>query len=336
MKHNMRQWASILLLGLFCTAAGWGCTGHLLPSAQSPPMIQGDGFVIVTVTEQDTLASLAQTYLGSRDRASWIADYHRIDTLTPGQQLVIPQQMLVYGGVQANGFQTVPVLFYPRIEPDGQNPQGTTAAAFEQHMHYLRANGYVTVSLDRLHAFFNLEDQLPSKAVVVTFDSADRWVYDIAFPILERHGHIAAVFVPTDKIGNAGHLQWRELADMAAKGFDIGANGSGSRVLTDIPADKSADLYLKAVEDEIRLSRQLLEDHLALPCLYFAYPEGQTNDLIIGLLKQYGYRLAFTRDSGDNPFFVNTFKVHRAAIDPQADVDRIRQTLSTFIPAELQ
>jgi peptidoglycan/xylan/chitin deacetylase (PgdA/CDA1 family) len=328
--------ASILLLCLFYAAAGWGCTGHFLPGAKSAPVIQGDGFVIVTVTAQDTPASLAQTYLGSRDKASWIADYHRIGTLTPGQQLVIPQHMLVYGGVHANGFQTVPVLFYPRIDPDAESAQGTTAAAFEQHMHYLRANGYVTVTLDRLHAFFNLEDQLPSKAVVITFDSADRWVYDIAFPILERHGHIAAIFVPTDKIGNPGRVQWNELADMAAKGFDIGASGSGSRVLTDIPADSSADLYLKVVEDEIRLARQLIEDHLTLPCLYFAYPEGQTNDLIIGLLKQYGYRLAFTRHSGDNPFFVNTFKVHRAAIDPQTDVDRIRQMLTTFVPAELQ
>lgn len=329
----------LIWLGLLCWAAtAWSCTGHLLPSTREPAAetVQGDGFVIVTVTAQDTLAGLAQTHLGSSDKAWWIAAYHQIDRVTPGQRLVVPQTPIVYGGLRADGYQTVPVLRYPRIAPDSTDDHAMCAAVFEAQMQYLREEGYVSISLDQLHAFFNLKDHLPSTAVVITFDSAQRWVHDVAYPILKRHGHSAAIFVPTEQIGVGHNMGWGELAAMAAAGFDIGANGLSGRDLTRMPADTGTDMYLKALEDEIRLSRQVLEDHLERPCLYFAYPGGETNDLIIGLLKQYGFRNAFTRLTGPNPFFVNNFRVHRTSIEPRGEMNQFRQALATFVAAELQ
>lgn len=334
MKHN-RHWLTFLSM-LLWAAAACGCTGHFFQPVRGPAVTHGDGFVIVTVTTQDSLPDLAQTYLGSRDKAWWIAAYHQIDRVSPGQRLVIPQQPIVYGGLRADGYQTVPVLRYPRIDPDGTDPGVMAADTFQSQMQYLRENGYVTVSLDQLHAFINLEDHLPPNAVVITIDSAERWVHEVAYPILKRHGHAAALFVPAELVGAGRNMGWHELAEMAADGFDIGTTGLAVRDLTRMPSDTSTDIYLKVLEDEIRLSRQVLEDHLNKPCLYFAYPGGETNDLIVGLLKQYGYRTAFTRQPGDNPFFVNNFMIHRRSVDPREELDQFREKLTTFIPAKLQ
>lgn len=329
-ERALPHWAGGLLLALLWSAVLYGCTGHLRP-VKTAETVRTEDFVIVTVTEQDTLAGLARTHLGSSDRAAWIIDYHQIDRVVPGQRLVIPKIPLAFGGLRSNGYQIVPVLHYPDLQADGSQKDGLATAAFEEQMRALKEEGYVTVSLDRLHAFFDHGEPLPPKAVVITFDTAGTWVYELAYPILERHGHSAALFVPVAQIGRNDRLQWEALAQMADSGWDIGASGLSGRDLTRITPDTATDVYLKQLEDEIRLSRQMLEDYLQRPCLDFAYPGGAANDLLIALLKQYGYRIAFTREDGQNPLFVHPFKVHRTTIDHQGTADRFRAALTTFV-----
>ncbi|MBR9980796.1 MAG: polysaccharide deacetylase family protein [Desulfatitalea sp.] len=334
-KINLHRFLWVLLLWL---VAACGCTGHLWSAPQSPELIQADGFVIVTATDQDSLDSLAQDHLGRADQAFRIATYNGIDRVAPGQRLVIPRTPLTVWGLRADGYQVVPILYYPRIDPDPDagNTGAISSETLDRQMHYLRENGHVTVSLDQLHAFLARGAPLPPKAVIVTFDSARRWVHEIAYPILERHGHTAALFVPTAMIGQAPNMDWNALAAIAAAGWDIGVMGLGERNLTLIPSDTGTDIYLKLLEDEIRHSRQLLEDNLQRPCLDFAYPDGGTNDLIIALLKQYGYRSAFTRQPGHNPFFVHPFLVHRTVIDTETSDQRFQDALTTFIPVRLR
>ncbi|MCJ8501876.1 polysaccharide deacetylase family protein [Desulfatitalea alkaliphila] len=329
-ERDLYRWAGGLLLSFWWAFALSSCTGHLLPVSPPTDPVQTAEFVIVTVTAQDTLASLAQTHLGHSDRAGWIADYHQIDRVVPGQRLVIPKIPLAFGGLRSDGYQIVPVLHYPDLQTDGAQGDALNAAAFEEQVRVLSEKGYVTVSLDRLHAFFDRGEPLPPKAVVITFDTAHTWVHEVAYPILERHGHTAALFAPVAQIGHNDRLQWDALAQLADSGWGIGASGLSGRDLTRIPPDTATDVYLKQLEDEIRLSRQMLEDYLQRPCLDFAYPGGAANDLLIALLKQYGYRIAFTRQDGPNPFFVDPFKVHRTTIDHQGTSDRFLTAPATF------
>jgi peptidoglycan/xylan/chitin deacetylase (PgdA/CDA1 family) len=331
-KNNLVR--ILLVIALWAAAAG--CTGRLLALPDPPAVIQNEHLAVVTVGAQDTLESLAQAYLDDRDAAWRIADYNGIQGAEQGQRLVIPLKPTAYGGLRIDGYQTVPVLCYPKIELKNKVLRGLTIQAFEEQVHFLRENGYTSVPLDRLAAFLNLAEQLPPKTFVITFDSAERWVFDIAYPILKRNGFTAAVFVPTGQIGKAKRLTWKELAAMAADGFDVGSAGVTARRLTGSTPKTGAEEYIRNVEEEIGQSQKAISENLKGACRYFAYPGGETNDLVIALLKKYGYQAAFTLQGGGNPFFVHNFKVRRTVIAGQDDAARFRQHITTFSAAELQ
>ncbi|MBI5062421.1 MAG: tetratricopeptide repeat protein, partial [Desulfatitalea sp.] len=280
------------------------------------------------------LESLASIYLGDSGAARRIAEYNQVQNAQAGLRLVIPLQPIAPGGLRPDGYQVVPILCYPRIGPEKRSVRGVTARIFEGQMQFLRENGYTTISLERSSDFLNLSDQLPPKALVITFDSAERWVYDIAYPILKRNGFTAALFVSTLQIGKPRHMTWEELAALAADGFDIGSNGVRARPLSSIPKNKPEE-YIRSVVEEISLSKNTIAQNLKKECSYFAYPGGTTNDLVIALLKKQGYRGAFTQEGGGNPFFVDHFKVRRTIIGSQETEARLRQHIEGFHPTQL-
>lgn len=313
----------LILLGVMLAS---GCTGRLL-SFRVSPATQTPDFVMVTASPQDTLASLARTYLKDEEKAWQIGAYNRIDALTPGEQVIIPLTPLNYGGLKQDGYQLVPVLRYPELTSRSSGSNAVQAAEFISQMQYLNENGYATVSLDQFHAFLNFKGQLPPGAVVVTFDSTRRWVYEIAFPALKSRGMKAAVFVHLKEIGARGGLTWAQLAEMASSGFDIGLYGSEFR-----PPDQNKPMktYLEAVEKEFTAPQLAFRINLKRPCRYFAYPAGTSNDLAIAMLKKNGFRAAFTRRQGGNPFFTNNYKIKRTTIYADYDLNQFRQTLMTF------
>lgn len=315
----------------------YGCTGRFLPQPEKPATVRDKHFVVVTVTAQDTLEGLAKTHLGDNRKGWWIAKYNQIEKLEAGQRLVIPLQPFAHGGLSLDGYQTVPVLHYPCITTVVDKSRSVTASTFERHLALLKQDGFVSISLEQLDAFLNLKDQLPPKSVLISFDSADRWVYEVAYPSMKRNGFTAAIFIPTDQIGKSQKITWPELADMAINGFDIGAQAHTARDLTKpTTAEENAEAYLEALELEIAEPQKSIVKNLKQPCLYFAYPYGKTNDLVTALLKKHGYRAAFTRKRGSNPFFEYNFRLRRTTVFGQFDAQRFRQNLTTFRPAELR
>jgi hypothetical protein len=309
-----------------------GCTGHLWPHAQKAPIIRTKEFVVVTAKTGDTFPSLAQTYL--KDTRQWqrIAAYNHIDAIAPGQRLVIPLQPTVYGGLQPNGYQTVPILLYPFLTRGAAANNALSADDFERQIRYLKAAKFNAISLNQFYRFLELKEQLPAYAVMLSFDSADRWIYEIALPILRRHKFRAALFIPVDQIDKPEKLTWVELSEMATQGFEIGVLGKDIT----LSPDKDPDKYLSDLEREIVAAKKAIEQYLTPPCHYYAYPNGKPDDLTIALLKKHGFCLGFTHKRGSNPFFVNNFGIRRSVISGHSSMQQFQKNLTTFCKAPLK
>lgn len=305
-----------------------GCNSMLLPQKQThrAEVIQGDQFVLVTTTDQDTLSSLAQTYLNDAAKGWWITQYNDIDGISPGQQLVIPTKPMGIGGLEANGYQTVPILVYTHLAFRPAQKQSVSTQNFERQINYLIENDFVPISLDQLDGYLNLEEAIPPNAVIISFDTAGRWVYDIAFPILRKHDMKAALFVPTEQIGHPGKLAWYQLARMASQGIDIGAYGAK----IDTIKGKNRARTTASLDNYILQSKKAVERHLNIPCRDYSVPSETMNDLTTALLKKHGYRSGFTRKRGQNPFFVHNFKIRRSIILGHYNLHQFGQNLVTF------
>ena len=295
-----------------------------------------DDFVIVKSTSKDTYSSLAAYYLKDPDKGWLIAEFNHMTTLIPGQELIIPLSPFNKGGLKAKGYQTVPILVYHNFSKLKSDKTAVSQDDFEAQMKYLKQNNYHVVSMDQLLDFIDYKEQLPEKSIVLTFDDAWRSIFDIALPILIKYGFKATFFIYTDFIGGGKAMTWKQIETLSKIGYDIQCQTKTHRNLAVPTKNESFKEYFKSIEMEISYPKQLLKKNLNIDCKYLAYPYGETNNLVIAMLKKHGYRAAFTIERKSNPFFIDKYRICRSVIYGSYDMDKFKNNLSVFQKNELK
>jgi peptidoglycan/xylan/chitin deacetylase (PgdA/CDA1 family) len=313
----------------------FGCAASEIKHRQQavPPhkALEFPEFIAVIAQPEDTLKTLAETYLENPDMDWLIAEFNRITSVEPGQELIIPLKPFQRGGLTQRGYQTVPVLSYHKFSLNKKNRMTVTKDAFEEQMKLLQDRGYRVISMDQLFDFLDFKGQIPKKSVVITIDDGWRSAYDIAFPILKKYGFPATFFVYTDLIvGSKKTLSWNLLREMTRNGIDIQCHTKTHRNLTVIDEKESFREYFEAIERDLTAANNLISKKLDRTCTYLAYPYSDTNSLIIALLKKQGYRGAFTVKRGSNPFFINNYAINRSMIYGDYTIEQFEKNLTVF------
>jgi peptidoglycan/xylan/chitin deacetylase (PgdA/CDA1 family) len=132
-----------------------------------------------------------------------------------------------------------------------------TPEDFDAQMTYLRRN-FRPVSLDDVLRAHRERRLLPPDSVMVTFDDGYRDNFEVAFPILKRHGIPAAFFITTGYLTDR-RLFWWERTDQLVR---VAKN---PELRLDYPAPEVIDLSTPAakVRAKSRLNR-IIKDHYAL------------------------------------------------------------------------
>jgi hypothetical protein len=181
-----------------------------VPVRASPLLGRDQDFAIVVAQNGDDFASLAERYLGDPGKGWWIAEFNGVDRVQPGQDLVVPLRPRNAIGVYPSGFQTVPILCYHRFGPN-RSAMTLTPSAFETQMDYLARNGYRVISMAQLARFLEGKAPVPKRAVVITIDDGYRATYQVAYPILRKHGFPATVYLYSDFAGAGDALTWPQM-----------------------------------------------------------------------------------------------------------------------------
>lgn len=169
----------------------------------------------------------------------------------------------------------IPVLMYHSISENKgtRHPYyetNTSPAQFDQQMRFLREKGYSAISLaeavDRLDS-----GSIERSQVVITFDDGFRDFYTAAFPILQKYGLTATVFLITGVTSSQRRrfkgyecLTWEEVRSLAANGISIGShtvNHSELRLMSEAELDY-----------ELGQSKQAIEDKIGIAVTSFSYP----------------------------------------------------------------
>jgi len=310
----------------------------LPPQVEAPPAMAPrvdarmfPDFVAIIAQEKDTLSSLASKYLNDPSMDWFIAEFNGISTLHPGQAIIIPLKPYERGGLNAKGYQTVPVLSYHNFSQFGFNKSTVTQAAFEEQMELLKNKGYRVITMDQLFDFLDFKSQIPKKSVVITIDDGWRSAYEIALPILKKYGYPATLFVYTDLIvGSEKTLSWDLIQEMVENGIDVQCHTKTHRKLTVMDVRESFKGYFEAIDKELTESARIIKKRLNRDVKYFAYPYGETNHLIIEFLKKHGYRGALTVKRGGNPFFIDNYKINRSMVYGEFDLKQFENNLTVF------
>lgn len=310
------------------------------PEAVHPAAVlaRNERFAVYLPRAEDTLASIARSYLGEAERAWEIAEFNQIAELTAGEALVIPLRPVNPLGVVARGYQTVPILCYHRVGPR-TNLMVMPRETFAAQMEYLARNNYTVIRLSDVVDFLAGKRALPPRAVVITFDDGHVSTYQHAYPVLRQYGFPATFFLYTDFLGAGEGLNWTQIREMAQSGLiDFQSHSKTHANLMVRQPGESDQRYAERIHAEFRVPRDLIEHNLAGngKVTHYAFPYGDANAQVLERLTQTGHQLGLTVNPGGNAFFAYPLMLRRTMIFGGASMESFRGALQVFREANLQ
>lgn len=220
--------------------------------------------------------------------------------------------------------QGIPIIAYHSIG-NRNSYINISAEMLDRQMGFLKGSGWQATSLNQLMTFIGSKKTASEKIVVITFDDGLKNFYESAWPILNQHGFSATIFVPTDFIGEKSRwyadygltplpsLNWEELRELEKNGIDIESHGCSHRNL--------AKLTPLEVQQEVKESKEILEQGLGKAVDFFCYPQGGLNRHVIEALKNAGYKGATCMEQGLYNIGDDPYMIKRQSLDYISIVD---------------
>ena len=187
----------------------------------------------------------------------------------------------------------VPVLAYHKVKDKFElGINSLSVSAFEKQIQYLHKLGYYTTSLINLTN--NKIEPGNYHPLIITFDDGDESIFKNVFPILNKFGFKATVFIISDFVGKyntwdhnlfgnkAKHLTWKQIKILSQHGWEIGSHAATHRDLTRLSEDEA---FFELIDSQKKIS-ELIEK----PVEYISYPFNKLNDNIIQFSQQAGYK----------------------------------------------
>jgi peptidoglycan/xylan/chitin deacetylase (PgdA/CDA1 family) len=297
---------------------------------------ESEDFVVVLAAAGDTAESLARAYLGDPGKRWMIEDFMGARTFKAGQRVVVPKKPWNLSGVDATGYQLVPVLVYHNIDKEPRGRLVIAADAFAEQMRYLKTHGYHVVSLAEFVDWLHLRRQLPRKTVVLTFDDGYRSFREFAYPVLKALRFTATLFVYTDYVGAGRNaLGWDELKTLAADGFDVQAHSKSHGDLRR-GEQESDSAYAARLQAELAEPPRVLAKAVGRPVSFLAYPYGRVDEAVLARVKDQGYQAAFTVRRESNAAFAEVLRISRSQIYADMTLEQFAKNLTVFHPENLR
>jgi peptidoglycan/xylan/chitin deacetylase (PgdA/CDA1 family) len=197
----------------------------------------------------------------------------------------------------------------------------TSPVVFREQLQMLSVSGYDALDLKDLHNL-TVSKNAANRQVAITFDDGFADFYDNALPILTEFGFTAIVYIITDctkdqrlSRDGATFMSWPEIRELSQHGIRVGSHT--------ISHSKLWQLSRRRAAEEVRRSKEILEDKLGLPVTSFAYPYAfPEND------KDY---VTFIRECLQECGYSNAMSTIIGTAGIQSDMYRLpRLPLSTF------
>lgn len=239
--------------------------------------------------------------------------------------------------------QKVPILMYHSISRQASpqfRPFIVTPPLFEEHLSYLKQEGYTPLTVSEFLVLRNAADaSLPERPIVLTFDDGFADFYTDALPLLQKYGFPATLYVTTGYVnetsrwlqrrgeGERPMLSWTQLAELHEHGIELGAHTHTHPQL---------DLLSHAEAwSEITQSKTLLEGHLAIEVASFAYPFGYHTSAVRRQVIQAGFSSACAVKYAMSSTESDIFALARLFVSIETDTRALAHLLSTHALSSL-
>lgn len=221
--------------------------------------------------------------------------------------MIVAALFILIGYADMKSSSVVPVLMYHSFQTEkaGSTPY-VTAEIFREQIDFFVKNNYNIVEPDKALDYISKKEKMPAKTVLITIDDGLYSFYENGYPVLKEYGVHATLFMPVDRIGQPGYMDWKELKEVSDSGLvTIGSHTMSHPWLPTVSVDEEKLYY------ELAGSKEALEKGVGKKVDYLCYPNGGFNDAVKDAAKQYGYKGAFTTNPTKKSAIDDTYAIRR-------------------------
>jgi peptidoglycan/xylan/chitin deacetylase (PgdA/CDA1 family) len=223
------------------------------------------------------------------------------------------------------------------------NYHATPASAadnFERQLAFL-SRSYAPAGPSDLEACLASRGRLDRPGLVLTFDDGYRSNYDVAAPLIERHGFRGYFFVPEGVVAESRaeadadfakaapnepepRVSWQECRDLAARGHRIGCHSrTHVRLSDDLPVERLADEITKAGRDMAERLKGPVTDFCWVGGEEWSYGRGAYDEI-----RRAGYARAFMTNLYPVTARTSPLWLQRTNVESDWPLDQLRFYLS--------
>src|SRR6185369_17460677 len=191
----------------------------------------------------------------------------------------------------------VPILLYHRFGPAVVDGMTIKTSVFEEHLKYLKENGYHVIPLRQLVDYYLKKGPAPApKSVVIVEDDAHKSVYSDMLPLAKKYNVPVTVFVYPSAISNAKYaLTWDQLRELKKSGlFDFQSHTYWHPNFKRDRKKMKPQEYEKFVTTQLTKSKAKIEKELGSKVDMLAWPFGIFDDYLLKKAAEAGYGATFT------------------------------------------
>ncbi len=153
------------------------------------------------------------------------------------------------------------ILMYHSVLPTSQNPLEVTVDELDQQMKYLSEQNYTTLF------FKDLDQTLPRKSIILTFDDGYKNNQEYLIPLLQRYGMKAVIFLPTKLLGKGDKMSFEDLRNLDSSLVEFALHGHEHMNYEKNPSEK--------VGEDLKQNIQTLQNENIPFENVLAYPYGR-------------------------------------------------------------
>lgn len=320
MEKNNKKLAGILIvMGLAAACFGLAVSVVLPKRGAKAPVT--DRFE--TVSAADAVNRMARLACGSVSGSDSSFKRSALSVEFVPQEPAYVVRFQGYDGPKAD---FVPVLMYhffydADVDVPTKGNNSHSIQSVRAQLQWLWEEGYVTLTMDELYEWLNGNLEVPAKCVVITSDDGQDNFFELLQPELHKYGFIGTSFVITSYRKNLPYKLTLPNIEMHSHTHNMHKGSVKEGGIPDNRGMMQGVSVKKGVEDLNKSIEKLNGTQ------YFAYPYGTYGGHSKEILRQAGFRLAFTTRYGVVRRGNDPLQLNRVRVSGSVSVDNFKTML---------
>lgn len=191
---------------------------------------------------------------------------------------------------------------------------------FEEHLKYLKANGYNTITSTDLWWSLDTGKPLPPKPVLLTFDDGYVEHHNVVLPLLRRYAMVGTFAVTANLVDRPGYLTRAMVRALAEAGMDVQSHATDHFSINKL--SYSSQLY------QLCTARRILQEWTGREVRHFIYPAGDYIPTPAAALTSCGYLSAYRKGGGSLQSSNYMFELRRVRVRGQQGLGALLTALA--------